>query len=296
MMDVKWIKITTDIFNNRKIRQIEAMPEGDAIIVIWTKLLCLAGTTNDCGCVYLTQDIPYTAETLATEFHRPLNTVKLALKTFEQFGMISIVNNFLYITNWEKYQSQDKLEIIKEQTRKRVANFREKQKQITVENSATTCNVTCNANVTQCNATDIDIDIYRNTINSISVPSKSEICPEQEEKVEEATDQTVMSLPLNDKSQYSVKQSDIETWQDVYPNVDVVQQLKAMRLWLNDNPKKRKTKNGIKRFISGWLSREQDRPHNIIPKSRQPNVFKENEMDNIEKTDINALRKGLFNG
>lgn len=293
MTDVKWIKITTDIFNNRKIRQIEAMPEGDAIIVIWTKLLCLAGTTNDCGCVYLTQDIPYTAETLATEFHRPLNTVKLALKTFEQFGMINIVDNFLYITNWEKYQSQDKLEIIKEQTRKRVANFREKQKQISVENS----NVTCNADVTQCNATDIEIeidkDIYSNTINSITAPSKSENCSEQEEK--QLQDNVVMGLPLNDKSQYLIKQFDIDTWQDVYPNVDVVQQLKAMRLWLNDNPKKRKTKNGIKRFISGWLSREQDRPHNTIPKAREPNVFKEKEMNDIEKTDINALRKGLFN-
>ena len=60
MAEVKWVKIVTDIFDNRKIKQIESLPEGDTIIVIWFKLLCLAGTINDNGNVYITQEIPYT--------------------------------------------------------------------------------------------------------------------------------------------------------------------------------------------------------------------------------------------
>lgn len=151
MADVKWIKVATDIFDNRKIRQIETMPEGDAIIVIWFKLLCLSGSVNDNGNIYLTEEVPYTEQMLSVQFNRPLTTVQLALRVLEQFKMIEIVDDILMISNWEKYQSIEKLEKIREQTRKRVQKHREKQ-------SLLECNVTCNANVTQCNATDIDKD------------------------------------------------------------------------------------------------------------------------------------------
>lgn len=124
MSDVKWIKIVTDIFDNRKIRQIEVMPEGDSILVIWFKLICLAGKINDNGMVYFTQDIPYTEEMLATQFNRPLPTVRLALKTFQAFGMVEIVDNFLHLPSWEKYQSADKLERIRSKNAERQARFK----------------------------------------------------------------------------------------------------------------------------------------------------------------------------
>lgn len=156
MADVKWIKIATEVFDNRKIKQIERMPEGDAIIVIWFKLLCLAGTCNKNGMIYLTEEIPYTEEMLATEFgmEQPqrFNVLKLALRTFEQFKMIEIIDNVFYISSWEKYQNTQALEKIREQTRLRVAKHRDTQKQIS-------CNVTVTENVTQCNAIDIDKDI-----------------------------------------------------------------------------------------------------------------------------------------
>ena len=164
MSEIKWIKITTDIFENRKIRQIESLPDGDAIIVIWLKLLTLAGNINDQGLIYFTQEIPYTEEMMATQFNRPLSTVKLALKVFVEFGMIDIVDDILKISNWEKYQSVDKLERIREQNRKRVAKHREKQKMLEVrkisENAqgVTECNVTSNVTVTQCNATEEEED------------------------------------------------------------------------------------------------------------------------------------------
>jgi predicted phage replisome organizer len=146
MAEVKWIKIVTDIFDNRKMRQIETMPEGDSILVVWFKLICLAGSINDNGRIYLTENIPYTEEMLANQFNRPLATVRLALKVFEEFGMVEIVDNFLLLPAWEKYQSVEKLEKIREQTRKRVAAHREKQRLVG--------SVTSNANVTQCNATE----------------------------------------------------------------------------------------------------------------------------------------------
>lgn len=128
MSDVKWIKLSTDIFDNRKIRQIEKMPDGDSIIVIWLKLLILAGNVNDGGLVYFTKDIPYTDQLLATQFDRPLATVQLALNTFERFNMIEIIDSLICVSNWEKYQNVESLERIREQNRLRKQRQREKER------------------------------------------------------------------------------------------------------------------------------------------------------------------------
>ena len=140
MADVKWIKIVTDIFDNRKIRQIEVMPEGDSILVIWFKLICLAGKTNDSGLIYFTRDIPYTDEMLATQFNRPLPTVRLALKTFQAFGMVEIVDNFMQLPSWEKYQSVDGMDKIREQNRIRKQRQRERAR---LQLSSSHVTVTC---------------------------------------------------------------------------------------------------------------------------------------------------------
>lgn len=145
MADVKWIKIVTDVFDDDKIKLIESMPEADGIIVIWFKLLCMAGKQNNGGVMMLNDKIAYTDEMLATIFRRPLPTVRLALKTFEQFGMIEIVNNTITIPNWEKHQSLDKLEQAKEKNRLRVAAHREKQKALAGGNDyGNVTGITCN--------------------------------------------------------------------------------------------------------------------------------------------------------
>lgn len=151
MKEVKWIKLAADIFDNRKIRQIEAIPDGDAIIVIWLKLLCLAGTINDGGLVYFTREIPYTEEMMATQFCRPLQTVKLALQVFEQFGMIETTADILHVCNWEKYQSADGLEKIREQARERMRRMRARKKEYLLDSY-----VTRDATVTPSYALDIE--------------------------------------------------------------------------------------------------------------------------------------------
>lgn len=170
MKEVKWIKLAADIFDNRKIKQIEALPDGDAIIVIWLKLLCLAGTINDGGLVYFTREIPYTEEMMATQFCRPLQTVKLALQVFERFGMIETTEDLLHVCNWEKYQSADGLEKIREQARERMRRMRERKKEYLLD-----CYVTRDATVTESNALDIESDIESDSKKSISndIPKES---------------------------------------------------------------------------------------------------------------------------
>lgn len=128
MAEVKWIKMATNIWDNRKIVQIESLPDGDTIIVIWLKLLCLAGTNNDSGMVYFTKEIPYTEQMLSTLFNRPLATIQFALKVFQEFEMISIIDDFLQISNWKKYQNIEGMDKIREQNRIRKQNQRERQK------------------------------------------------------------------------------------------------------------------------------------------------------------------------
>lgn len=138
MTEVKWIKITTTMFDDEKIRLIESMPEADSILIIWIKLLTLAGRTNVNGYIFLTESIPYTDDMLVTLFNRPVSTVKLALETFKRFGMIEYDNkSFLHITNWDKYQNVKGLDKIREQAKIRQQKYRGKQKELT-ENSNVT--------------------------------------------------------------------------------------------------------------------------------------------------------------
>jgi predicted phage replisome organizer len=151
MAEVKWIKLSTNMFEDEKIRLIESLPESDTILIIWVKLLAQAGKTNATGYIYLNENIPFTDEMLATIFNRPIGTVRLALKTFEQFGMIEINDDhFISITNWEKHQNIDGLEKIREQERIRKQKQRAKKKQIESRDSHGT--------VTQGHATEEDID------------------------------------------------------------------------------------------------------------------------------------------
>lgn len=288
MADIKWIKITTDIFDNRKIRQIEALPDGDTIIVIWVKLICLAGSINDGGYVYFTKEIPYTDQTLSTQFNRPLHTIQLALQTFRQFNMIEIVDDILKISNWEKYQNVDGMEKIKEQTRLRVQKHREKQKQIE-------CNVTRNVTVTQSNAIDIDIeediDKNKNKKKNINTSTSSD----EKNRSQPSTVPSVIELILNDKSLFPVHQEDIDLWTELYPSVDIMQELRKMKGWLDSNPTKRKTKNGIKRFINSWLSREQDKGYPTQYKDQIPDYMKKQEKGEIVSTPVSeeTLAKAL---
>ena len=148
MAEVKWIKIVTDVFDDEKILMIETMPEADTIIVIWFKLLCLAGKQNNSG-VFQMGQMPYTDEMFSTIFRRPLNTVRLALKTFEQFGMIEIVHNTVTIPNWGKHQSIEQIEAKNAYMKNYMREYREKQKLISAgkSNSKTNCKSNSKANV-----------------------------------------------------------------------------------------------------------------------------------------------------
>lgn len=117
------------MFDDEKIKLIEQMPEADTILIIWVKLLSQAGKTNASGYIYLSENIPYTDEMLSAIFNRPLNTIRLALETLEQFGMIEIDSqSFIRINNWEKHQNIEGMERIRLQNRERKRKQRAREK------------------------------------------------------------------------------------------------------------------------------------------------------------------------
>lgn len=129
MTDVKWIKITVDMFDNRKIKHLRRLPDGDSIVLIWVMLLTMAGRCNSGGMIFLTENIPYTTKMLANELNFEESTVQLALQALEQLGMVSTASNgFLLVDGWEEYQNTDRLAEIREYNRLAKQKSRAKQK------------------------------------------------------------------------------------------------------------------------------------------------------------------------
>lgn len=153
MGDLQWIKLNLAMFSNRKIRYIRHLPEGNNIVLIWIMLLVLAGKCNSGGMIFLTENVPYTTETLSDELGFETATVTLALRVLEELGMIQ-GGGALCITNWEEYQNIDVMERVREQARIRQKAWYDKHKKALPSGEKEKPNVRSNAYLTQPNATE----------------------------------------------------------------------------------------------------------------------------------------------
>lgn len=79
-------------------------------------------------------------------------------------------------------------------------------------------------------------------------------------KQNEPVEKHVEVLPLADRTEHPIFQSEIDEWAEAFPAVQIESELKRMKVWLDANPRKRKTKRGINAFVVSWLTRQQDRP------------------------------------
>lgn len=166
MSDIHWVKLSTAMFDDEKIRVIQSMPGGHEICLIWIQLIVLAGKTNDNGCIYLTKEISYTEDMLAKICGHSSEVIKVALQTFQRLGMLEILdNNKLLLVNWDKHQNIEGMERVRYLTSERVKRYREK-KQLLIGGK-------CNATVTLRNGIDSDSD------------SDSEIETEEDKKRED---------------------------------------------------------------------------------------------------------------
>lgn len=168
MPEIKWIKLSTTMFDDEKIRLIQAMPESDAIIVIWVRLLTLAGKTNADGQIYINENMPYNEEMFSTLFNKPVNTIRLAIETLKKFEMIDIFENgTIFVNNWEKHQNIEGMDKIKQQNAERAKKYRERKKQKQLGGKSNVTSRDSNA-LDIDKELDIDIDI-NNSVTDVPV-------------------------------------------------------------------------------------------------------------------------------
>jgi predicted phage replisome organizer len=185
MGKVQWIKVSTDVLQNRKIMALRYEKNGNLMILLWFSLLVLAGQTNDNGAIYFTPTIPYTDEKLNRELNIPKSIIKEGLKYFQDNEMIKILENgHIVIENWEEYQNFEKLERIKLANRERQKRYQTNHK----TNVSITPNITPTlplANATDKNRID-ESRIEKNRVVENSVdqtPSETDTTTETEGSV-----------------------------------------------------------------------------------------------------------------
>lgn len=145
---MNWIKIMTNILDHRKIKLIRKGPEGNTLVLLWLLLLVEAGKSNRGGYLLVTERVPYTCETIAMLTDIPLPTVQLGMAMFQRLGMVVLEEDIIYIRNWTKYQSEEKLALVREKNRVRQQKFREKNRRNLALDAPPNVTGTCDSNVT----------------------------------------------------------------------------------------------------------------------------------------------------
>ena len=263
-----WLRLQKDFFKRHDIRIVESMPNGKDYILFYLKVIC--ESANHGGNLRFSETIPYSEEMLATITNTNVDVVRNAIKIFQELNMIEVLDNGTYfmheVQNMVGYETE--WAIKKREYRKKV----NAQNVLQSENNAikalkggqyedNVLNVRTNKgqcpkkedNVRQEKEIEIEKEIDIN--NNIYIAQSDKITHEPT-----PIEPSIITITLNDKSEYPIYQSMIDEWNELYPNVDVLQELRKMKGWSNANPAKRKTKKGIQRFINAWLSREQDKP------------------------------------
>lgn len=250
------------------------MPNGKDYILFYLKLLC--ESTSHEGNLRFSDTIPYSESMLATITNTNIDIVRNAIKVFVELHMIDILDDGTYFmsevqkmigyeTEWAKkkreYRKNVNAQIEYEnfshttqalesgQAKDNVLNTRTDERQCPKKEDNVRQELEIELEIEK--ELDIDKDIYtaQSDLKNPSMPEPEPI------------EQSVITITLNDKSEYPIYKTMINEWKELYPNVDILQELRKMKGWCDANPTKRKTKRGVLRFINGWLAREQDKPH-----------------------------------
>ena len=137
MADLQWLKLSTNFFDNNKIKLLESENDGDTLIRIWIQLLTIAMKCNYQGKLSITEDKPMTIIEISKIMGKSKKKIEKTLNIFQELQMIVIEDKFYKIKNWSKYQSVDRLEEIRLQNCKRQQKYREKKRSEIGKNNVT---------------------------------------------------------------------------------------------------------------------------------------------------------------
>lgn len=269
-----WLKLKEGFFKEKEMKKLRKIAGGDTYTIIYLKILLLSLQNN--GKIYFDGIEDDFAEEIALEIDEETDNVRFTIMFLEKCGLLTQESkDTIYLESIEEMIGSETA------STRRSRKHRENQKLLQSNGSE----LQCNTNATKCN-TEIDIDIEKEKELETDLETEKEkeqelekkntSCPEPSQASEpEPKEPPIITLTLNTKEEYPIYQKNISEWQELYPAVDIIQELRKMKGWCNSNPSKRKTKNGICRFINGWLSREQD--NGGVYRNQQKNTYQSRE-------------------
>lgn len=247
-----YLKLKEGFFDSDDMKLLQAMKDGyvysDILLKLYLQSLRQEGRLMYRGIV------PYTPDMIATITNHQVGTVEKAMKIFEQMGFIEILDNgAIYMLDIQNFIGQSSSEADRKRSYRKSI---EAEKLRIFENN-------CGTNDTTNDRTNIGqmSDKTPPEIRDKSIENKDNINTFARSSGGQTSEPEadVEALILNDGSEWRPTEALFAEYVRLYPNVDVKQQFNVMRSWCLSNPKKRKTKRGITRFVNSWLTREQDK-------------------------------------
>ena len=258
---MEWIKLSTDIFDDEKIKIIMAEKRGNELVLCWIKLLCLAGKQENMG-VFSINGKALTAEQIATVTGTEKGLMNRAVDAFVEYGMLLNDNGFLSIPKWEAHQDIEKAEEHRAAAARRQAAFRQRQKS---RHSNVTSNVTDNVTATDekrySNAAEEEKEL-RNNINIVSLEREKELYETESERARARTrDDNSCDLGYFGFESFwaaypkhEAEDAARHEWLKILPSAELSREIIAsVKAWRNSDEWKREDGRFIPRAAK-WLS------------------------------------------
>jgi len=179
--------------------------------------------------------------------------------------VIPFADGVVVITDWNKHNWLDRRRVKPTEYKKELAELAIVDNQYCLASAeqplsnglATAKQMLRENSIEECSIEEYSKDICAEQAANAATPRKNSD-DVAKTKPEQGAEPAVITLLLNDKTEHPVTQSQVDKWVDLYPAVDIMQELRNMVGWIDANPSQRKTKTGILRFVNRWLAKAQD--------------------------------------
>ena len=244
-----WLKLEKDFLDSKYIKIIKGVPNGTDYILFYLALML--ASVDTVGHLRFTELVPYNEQMLASLTGTNIDIVRSAMKLFQDLGMIRILEDgTIFMPEVPRLTGKES------ESAERVRAFRERKRQELLN---------CNSDVTKCNDNKEKEEEKQRTENK---EQQEEDSAELSDEISPPPSPIFISLPKigspsSPSKTYHVTEEYIAKLEATYPAVDIRQQLREMKHWLEVNPTKKKV--NVASFIARWLSKEQDKSRGAQP-------------------------------
>lgn len=263
-----WLKLPDDFFRQKPIKKLRRIAGGDTYTIIYLKML-LISLKNEGKLFFDGVEENFTEE-IALELDEEEENVKVTVQFLMAQGLLQLIDESEYeLTECSRMVGSESA------SAERMRRLRDKK------TSQCDIGVTRQLHLSDVEK-EIEIDKDKEIENKYICPEVNSGQPQPKVEIEPAQADVFIKLPLINGDDYLVTKEYVKELKELYPAVDVEQALRNMRGWLDSNPRNKKTPRGIKRFITSWISREQDKAPRVPDKSKP---VSQNRFNNFHQRD-----------